>query len=272
MTIPKIAKVLQGCVSAETAFVQNDYPYGRQLRCKRRNWLEFKPGKTGGFRYVHQTSDPKSSVERWNKPKLGTYTFLSVLVLTDEHCENGEPSAVSAFGLGLNDSEDALEAFMAAFGAVLDENQQKQADLLKKLIPLFGSKKTGRLYRVRDMTGTDIFGEPVTAGHPVFAATINSYNLPADFTMKITDFAMGEPNPIKDIEKIVVDLKRYNPPLQSIDEHRRFGLLDAYQIGKRLLVEHVSHRTVAAPSPLANANANENDLAAIEASRGGLRL
>lgn len=266
MTIPKIAKVLQGCVNAETAFVQNDYPYGRQLRCKRRNWLEFKPGKSGGFRYVHQTSDPKApvGVERWNKPKLGTYTFLSVLVLTDEHCENGEPSAVSAFGLGLNDSEDALEAFMAAFGAVLDENQQKQADLLKKLIPLFGSKKTGRLYRVRDMTGTDILGEPVTAGHPVFAATINSYSLPADFEMKVA------PDQIKDIEKIVTDLKRYNPPLQSIDEHRRFGLLDAYQIGKRLLVEHVSHRTVAAPSSLSNAN--ENDLAAIEASRGGLRL
>jgi hypothetical protein len=37
--MPKIHRVLTGCVSAETAHVQADYPYGRRLRCQRRCWL-----------------------------------------------------------------------------------------------------------------------------------------------------------------------------------------------------------------------------------------
>jgi hypothetical protein len=221
--IPKIAKVLRDCVSVETAFVQNDYPYGARLRCKRRNWLEFKAGRTGGFRYVHQTSDPKSSIERWNKPKLGIYTFLSVLVITDEHVTDGSPSAVTTCGLGPNDSENALEAFVGAFGDDFDDNQRKQAEMLKKLIPHhFGSKRNSRLYLVRDAeTCEPLFSEPVTGSHPVFAATISTHHE-----------SIGPDAPS--------DLKKYNPPLQYIDEHRRFGLLDSYQSGRRLLVEYVS--------------------------------
>jgi hypothetical protein len=206
MIVPKIRQVLTRCVSAETAFVQDDYP------AKRRHWLEFKPGKSGGFRYVMQTEDSKT--KRWNKPKPGTYTWLAILTSTDD--------AVSVFGLGLNDSEDALEAFMAAFDDQLNSDQRRQADLLKKLIPHYGTKKTDRLFRVLDAeTGLELFSN-ITAGHPVFAATITTSDLPVGLSVE------------------VADLKKYNPPIQYIDEHRRFGLLDSYRLGKRLFVEYTS--------------------------------
>jgi hypothetical protein len=83
---------LVGCVDAETAFVQEDYPYGRRLRCQRRVWIETKPRY--GMRFVSQTSNPKarSSTIQWNTPHGGTYDELIALwvdgkgfVATD-HC------------------------------------------------------------------------------------------------------------------------------------------------------------------------------------------
>jgi len=242
--IPKIHRVLRDCVNAETAFVQPDYPYGARLRCKRRNWLEFKPGKTGGFRYVHQTSDPKSSFgagTRWNKPKHGTYTWLAVLVVTDEYTSNGEPSAVTTFGLGLNDSEDALDAFEAAFDRDLDENQKKQAALLRLLIPRYGTRKSGKLFRVSNAeTGALLPPQLVTAGHKVFAASLTTST--GDLSLLRRDGTNQDT--VEIAADVLTGLKKYNPPLQYIDEHRRFGLMDSYYLGKRLLVEYVPDAAV----------------------------
>lgn len=255
--IPKIARVLRGCVNAETAFVQPDYPYGARLRCKRRNWLEFKAKQ--GFRYVSQTSDPKvpAGVERWNKPKAGTYTFLSVLVLTDEHTTPSperEPTSVSSFGIGPNDSEDALHAFMAAFGDDMDDNQKKQADFLRLLIPRYGTKKTGKLFRVRDaVTGEMLTPDLATASHPIFAAAITTNT--GDVSLLRRD-GMNV-NTVEISADVLESLRKYNPPVQYIDEHRKFGLVDSYRLGKRLLIEYVPEVAKTAKPPEATSKPPE---------------
>lgn len=74
---------LSGHVSAETAYVVDDYPYGFRLRCKIRYWLEYAPKK--GFRFWSQTTNPKRAGEVWNKPKASTYCrFGGVMFLNDK--------------------------------------------------------------------------------------------------------------------------------------------------------------------------------------------
>ena len=62
--------VLHGHVSAETAFLVTDYPYGYRLRCKIRYWLETNKR---GTRFASQTTNPKKAGEVWNAPKASTY-------------------------------------------------------------------------------------------------------------------------------------------------------------------------------------------------------
>ncbi|MBE7474282.1 MAG: hypothetical protein HS114_34565 [Anaerolineales bacterium] len=78
------ARPLVGCVSAETAFVQPDYPYGRRLRCQRRVWVETKPRH--GQRFVTQTSNPKARGPeiRWNSPHASTYTEGLIALWVDD--------------------------------------------------------------------------------------------------------------------------------------------------------------------------------------------
>lgn len=80
-------KVLNGCVSPETAYVIDDYPYGFRLRCKMRHWIETREGM--GQRYMSQTSNPKKG-DIWNKPKASTYHTMALIVLNDEtgHAEH----------------------------------------------------------------------------------------------------------------------------------------------------------------------------------------
>lgn len=80
--------ILKGHVSPETAYVVNDYPYGRTIRCKIRYWLEFKPKK--GFRFMSQTTNPKRPDTFWNKPKASTYSMFGgcmVLNVDNGHVE-----------------------------------------------------------------------------------------------------------------------------------------------------------------------------------------
>ena len=62
--ITEIARVtvLYGHVSPDTAFVIEDYPYGRQLRCMMRVWIDGPPDKglyKGQYRIAQQTTNPK---------------------------------------------------------------------------------------------------------------------------------------------------------------------------------------------------------------------
>lgn len=74
---------LYGHESIDTAYMVNDYPYGR-LRCRIRFWLEFSPSK--GYRFCSQTENPKTLV--WNAPKKSTYVKIAAGMFLDDkgHC------------------------------------------------------------------------------------------------------------------------------------------------------------------------------------------
>lgn len=210
--MPKIVRVLTGCTSPETAFVQSDYPYGRQLRCQRRCWLEYKKGK--GFRFVTQTTDPKRAYLHWNAPKASTYQDFALLVLTDEHTdENGEPTHVDWIGGGVNGSYDQIEAICAAFWNEMDETQQYVAKVTRELTKLYGSPQTGRLYVVTDYeTGENVaYTEAVTAGWHGFAGA----------------------------SRVRVPEVKITTDIHSIGERFPAGVFDCPRLGRRVKVEWV---------------------------------
>lgn len=110
-------KTLVGHVSAETAYVQPDYPYGRTLRCKRRVWVETKRGH--GQRVVFQTTDPKRAFEYWNAPKAGTYKALAAIALDDDPASSTFGHVIVG-GFSGHRGKQELEAFLAAYGAAVD--------------------------------------------------------------------------------------------------------------------------------------------------------
>ncbi len=115
-------KHLLGHTTPETAFVVEDYPYGFVLRCKIRYWIEHRPGH--GFRFVSQTTNPKSPVERWNKPKASIYWPLMVMVQLDANEKGIEE--VLFLALTPYSIEEKLETFVAAHEEALrDELSQK---------------------------------------------------------------------------------------------------------------------------------------------------
>lgn len=76
----QIVKILTGHTSPETAFLIEDYPYGRTVRTQKRVWIEEKKSK--GYRYMEQTKNPKTGV--WNKPAASTYSAFGMAMFLDE--------------------------------------------------------------------------------------------------------------------------------------------------------------------------------------------
>jgi hypothetical protein len=88
--------VLNGHNSPETAFVIEDYPFGRSIRCAKRVWIETK--ERHGQRMCSQTTKksfnetytpfadeiPTGDTNLWNKPKCSTYSDFIFLVVDDE--------------------------------------------------------------------------------------------------------------------------------------------------------------------------------------------
>ncbi|WP_026423575.1 hypothetical protein [Actinokineospora inagensis] len=78
--------ILRGHTSPDTAYLVDDYPYGRTLRCQIRYWVE--NGKRGKHRrlqrFMSQTTDPQRDYLYWNNPKASTYTELVVMFLNSE--------------------------------------------------------------------------------------------------------------------------------------------------------------------------------------------
>lgn len=75
-----IVKPLYGHTSFETAYMTDDYPYGR-LRCKAWFWVEHK--STKGFRLGFRTENPKTG--RLNASKYDTYSKLAEELYLDEN-------------------------------------------------------------------------------------------------------------------------------------------------------------------------------------------
>jgi len=122
-----VETILTGHDSPETAYVIEDYPYGRRLRCRKRVWVETatKGAKKGQQRVASQTTNPKRAGEVWNKPKRGTYSDIVVLYLdTSGHVQGAGASAYSG---------EELAAFHATFGDSLTEHQLAQYRLLLAL-------------------------------------------------------------------------------------------------------------------------------------------
>lgn len=98
--------------SEENAYVIEDYPYGRTLRCKMRVWIETTKK---GQRVVRQTTNPKKDFEYWNKPKKSTYSDFFVMYIDQE---TGYVETES-YSLGYNDYSD-FKAFLAEYESILD--------------------------------------------------------------------------------------------------------------------------------------------------------
>lgn len=118
---------LIGHTSFETAYVQDDYPYGRQLRCKRAVWLEegTRGDTKGRMRFAHRTTNPKAkgSEEVWNKPHYSTYYDYMLLVYNDEN-QHVDHICLS----GSSSDKDYFNRFHAAYYGLLDEWNRKRID------------------------------------------------------------------------------------------------------------------------------------------------
>jgi hypothetical protein len=84
LEIPPV-RTLTGHISADTAYLVEDYPYGYRLRCAIRYWVDTRTPKRGAVsqRFTSQTTNPKLSTTTWNKPKSSTYSAFVVMYLDD---------------------------------------------------------------------------------------------------------------------------------------------------------------------------------------------
>lgn len=87
----KPVRVLHGHVDEESAYLVDDYPYGRRLRCEIRYWVDtaVKGAAKGQQRFMAQTTNPKAAGRVWNKPKASTYSSMVVPFLNeDDHVKH----------------------------------------------------------------------------------------------------------------------------------------------------------------------------------------
>ena len=81
-TIERVT-LLYGHTGPDTAYLVDDYPYGRALRCRIRYWIDTatRGAKAGQQRFVSQTTNPRRPGQPWNKPHAGTYRLRTWMYL-----------------------------------------------------------------------------------------------------------------------------------------------------------------------------------------------
>lgn len=129
--IPQVT-VLHGHDSQHTAYIIENYPYGR-LRCQKRVWVDGPPDKgqyKGQYRPGSQTSNPKRGNDWGNKPKYGNY-HLWVFMYLDGIDHDGKGTQHVEFHQ-INAPEPAQDALMRADGTIaqLPEDQRREYELL----------------------------------------------------------------------------------------------------------------------------------------------
>lgn len=127
MSIDRV-QVLGGHTSAETAYLVEDYPYGFQLRCKIRYWVETatKGAAKGRMRFMSQTTNPKRPGEVWNKPKASTYTELAVMYLDEiNHVQWWST------GYHMSPADDARARLMGMYDQLTESDRARYDVLLK---------------------------------------------------------------------------------------------------------------------------------------------
>jgi hypothetical protein len=130
MDVIQPVTVLHGHTSPDTAYVVEDYPYGRALRCRRRTWVEtaVKGAKRGQQRVVHQTTNPKRG-DIWNKPHPGQYSRMIFLYI-DPDTGHQESAHVSEYG-----ADPAGDLFLHITGIYeqMTDSDRRVYDVLVKL-------------------------------------------------------------------------------------------------------------------------------------------
>lgn len=118
---------IYGHTSPETAYVVDDYPWGFRLRTTIRYWIESKPGKVGGQRFMSQTINPKTGL--WCKPKAGIYYEVIVLYLDENKHVKHEL-------VYINDERGDVECFSHTHWDKLDDFQRDQMAKVTKWMDL----------------------------------------------------------------------------------------------------------------------------------------
>jgi hypothetical protein len=120
---------LFGHTSFESSYLVEDYPYGRQLRCRKAIWIETatQGQAKGKMRIVYRTTNPKKSGEVWNKPHLGQYKDLILLYLDDTTGYVDYTICTSSHSL------DEIAAWKAQWYSLLDDHYKKLIDDIEKV-------------------------------------------------------------------------------------------------------------------------------------------
>jgi hypothetical protein len=128
-------RLLLGHVDADTAYVQDDYPYGHWLRCRIRYWIDTatRGDKSGWQRFVSQTTNPRRPGRPWNHPKERTYAPRTWMYLdADNHVQH---TGLSRYGI--NPHEDARLRLMGIYHQMpeADRNVYDQLLALSQALP-----------------------------------------------------------------------------------------------------------------------------------------
>lgn len=150
--------VLHGHQSPETAHLTYAYPFGRRVRCLRREWVDspVTGGKRGQQRFVTQTTHSSFNADyslriasegqvaadawadeqlaagalRWNAPKASTYSALVVMI--EKPLDDGSGRlAISHAALSPYAGTRDLERFKAIVGGQLDDDQRRYLNALE---------------------------------------------------------------------------------------------------------------------------------------------
>lgn len=106
---------LYGHTSEATAYLIDDYPCGRQARCQKKVWIEYK--KTFGFRLVYRTTKAKPSTS-WCAVKPGGYSKLAMCLYIDGDTGYVEHDALYE-GSSIGHVKSFCESFPGAVNADL---------------------------------------------------------------------------------------------------------------------------------------------------------
>lgn len=120
--------VLHGHTDQDNAYLVDDYPYGRILRCQIRYWVETaeKGAKRGMQRFVSQTTNPKRPGTVWNKPHAATYDRPTIMYLnSDNHVKR---TGVSEYGV--TPEGDALLRLRGIHDQLTDDQRRHYDALL----------------------------------------------------------------------------------------------------------------------------------------------
>jgi hypothetical protein len=121
--------VLTGHTGPDSAYLVDDYPYGRVLRCQIRYWVDTRAtGKSkGDQRFVSQTTNPKRPGTVWNAPKPSTYSAIVAMYL--DHNQHVKAHHIHFWIEGAAD----VRARHTGVYDGLTEDQRARYDLLLKL-------------------------------------------------------------------------------------------------------------------------------------------